>query len=563
MNNNRVTVTFDAAVPFPDLRIAEYSGLAASKPVDAAAGATGVGTLSGAAVTTTTAIDLLVGANYVTTATTAPGSGYASRILTSPDGSILEDGISTSAGRYFASSPIAPSGAWIMQLVAFRAALGTQPPPSAPTGLAAAASGGGIALSWMPPSSGTVTQYLVERCQGVGCTSFTQITTTGANRYSDSTVTPSMSYSYRVRAQDAAASLPSGYSNIASALAQSAPKGAIAFVQRNYAAPQSPQTVVSATYGGSQTAGNLNVVVVGWNDSAAQLESVTDTRGNVYNLAAGPSVNNGYITQAIYYAANIGAANASSNAVTATFDRPAAFVDLRIAEYAGIAAASPVAAVATGVGNSGSSATSALDTADASDLLVAANTVTTGTTGAAAGYTSRVITSPDSDILEDSVVAAAGGYGATASLAAPGPWVMQVVAFRGASGVSSPVPPPGAGPGTPPTISGSPPASVQIGQTYNFQPTASGGGSGGTLSFSIQNKPVWAAFSIATGALTGTPSAANAGSYAGISISVSNGTSSAALSPFTISVQAATSANSPPTISGTPATSITVGSAYV
>src|SRR6185437_12630031 len=60
------------------------------------------------------------------------------------------------------------------------------------------------------------------------------------------------------------------------------------------------------------------------------------------------------------------------------------------------------------------------------------------------------------------------------------------------------------------TISGSPATSVQAGQTYKFQPTAKDS-SGATLSFSVQNKPSWASFSIATGALSGTPTSSNTG----------------------------------------------------
>jgi C1A family cysteine protease len=42
-----------------------------------------------------------------------------------------------------------------------------------------------------------------------------------------------------------------------------------AYVQGNYATPQDPQTTVSVPYAGAQTAGHLNVVIVGWNDSTA------------------------------------------------------------------------------------------------------------------------------------------------------------------------------------------------------------------------------------------------------------------------------------------------------
>ena len=59
---------------------------------------------------------------------------------------------------------------------------------------------------------------------------------------------------------------------------------------------------------------------------------------------------------------------------------------------------------------------------------------------------------------------------------------------------------------------------------------------GTTLSFSIQNAPAWATFSSATGQLSGTPAAGNAGSYSNIVISVSDGSSTEALAPFSITV---------------------------
>ena len=49
---------------------------------------------------------------------------------------------------------------------------------------------------------------------------------------------------------------------------------AISYVQGSYSTPQSPQTTVNVTFTAAQVAGDLNVVVVGWNDSTA-----TVTRG--------------------------------------------------------------------------------------------------------------------------------------------------------------------------------------------------------------------------------------------------------------------------------------------
>ncbi|HKS56904.1 MAG TPA: putative Ig domain-containing protein [Steroidobacteraceae bacterium] len=110
-----------------------------------------------------------------------------------------------------------------------------------------------------------------------------------------------------------------------------------------------------------------------------------------------------------------------------------------------------------------------------------------------------------------------------------------------------------------PTISGTPPTSVTVGKTYTFQPVAADADKN-TLGFSIQNKPVWATFSSATGQLSGTPTAAQIGTFANVTISVSDGKASAALAPFAISVSSAP--NKVPTISGAPPTAVNAGSAY-
>ncbi len=114
----------------------------------------------------------------------------------------------------------------------------------------------------------------------------------------------------------------------------------------------------------------------------------------------------------------------------------------------------------------------------------------------------------------------------------------------------------------PPTISGTPPTTVVAGSAYSFQPQATGP-SGSTISFSVQNKPVWASFSIATGLLSGTPTSSQVGTYGGIVISASDGIASAALPTFSIGVTAPpTPTNTPPVISGTPATSVQADQAY-
>src|SRR5205814_8237654 len=114
-----------------------------------------------------------------------------------------------------------------------------------------------------------------------------------------------------------------------------------------------------------------------------------------------------------------------------------------------------------------------------------------------------------------------------------------------------------AAPNNPPTISGSPPTTGNVGTLYTFTPTASDTDTGTTLTFSVANKPSWATFSTTTGQLQGTPTAA--GTSANIAISVSDGQATASLPAFSIVV---TQPNRPPTISGTPATTATTGTAY-
>ena len=190
---------------------------------------------------------------------------------------------------------------------------------------------------------------------------------------------------------------------------------------------------MAVTYAAAQGHGHLNVVVVGWSDSSAHVISVSDSAGNVYALAVGPTVMSGTASQAIYYAKDIAAAAAGANVVTVTFNQPANYADVRAVEYAGVDATAPLDVVASGQGTGITSSTPAVTTTNAVDLLVAANLVSTGTIGAGSGFVLRLLTDPDSDIVEDRVVSATGSYAATAPLTASGTWIMQMAAFKAAS----------------------------------------------------------------------------------------------------------------------------------
>jgi hypothetical protein len=207
----------------------------------------------------------------------------------------------------------------------------------------------------------------------------------------------------------------------------------VSFVQVNATTPQSATSSVTVPFTNVQTAGDLNVVAVGWNDTSATVQSVADNLGNQYVLAAGP-VKGTALTQSIYYAKNI---LGGTNSVIVTFSKTATYPDVRVLEYSGADATSPLDVVASASGNSAAANSGSTTTTVANELIFGADTVATGTLAAGANFTPRIVTSPDSDLAEDRTVTATGSYSATATLTSSGPWVMQMVTLK-ASGSSVP-----------------------------------------------------------------------------------------------------------------------------
>jgi hypothetical protein len=95
---------------------------------------------------------------------------------------------------------------------------------------------------------------------------------------------------------------------------------------------------------------------------------------------------------------------------------------------------------------------------------------------------------------------------------------------------------------SPPTITGSPPTSTTAGAAYAFLPTARDANND-PLTFSITNKPSWAAFDTRTGRLSGTPTTANIGTTTGIVIRVSDGKATTSLPSFSLAVTQVASGN--------------------
>ena len=214
--------------------------------------------------------------------------------------------------------------------------------PTSPTNLTAAAiSGTQINLSWTASTDNVgVTGYLIERCQGAGCSTFAQIAApagTGTT-YSDTGLTAGTSYSYRVRATDAASNL-SGYSNTASTTTQA-----------DTQAPTSPTNLTAAAISGTQinlswTASTDNVGVTGYLiercqgagcSTFAQIAAPAGT-GTTYNdtgLTAGTSYS--YRVRATDAASNLsGYSNTASTATQADSQAPTSPTNLTAAAISG------------------------------------------------------------------------------------------------------------------------------------------------------------------------------------------------------------------------------------
>ena len=224
----------------------------------------------------------------------------------------------------------------------------------------------------------------------------------------------------------------------------------MAFVQTaNSGTPSGTATSKTATFASAQTAGNLNVVVI-VNGSASNttpsnlITSVTDTSGNTYAAA------NTWLTcasgasgagQIIYRAPNINAAGAGANTVTVATSAAVAYFSVTIAEYSGLATASPVDVVAgnkqDGSGTSTAS-TGSLTTTVATDTLFGSIAFFDGpnsTPGLTAGFTLRA--SYYTQLVADRVGVATGSYSMSAQSAGSSGWAAQLVAFKPSGGAGA------------------------------------------------------------------------------------------------------------------------------
>ena len=215
-------------------------------------------------------------------------------------------------------------------------------------------------------------------------------------------------------------------------LSSSTAVAAIGYVQNAWTNPSAPTSSVTATFASAQTAGDINLFIVGWADFTSTVSSVTDSKGNVYTLAVGPTRSSGNASQSIYYAKNIASAVANANTVTVTFSTAVAYPDLCILEYSGVSTTTPVDVSAAAASTGTALDSGAMATTVANDWIVLGDYIQHGTTSEGGGFTERLY-DDDSQVAADAIEGTAGTYHATATQDSTGWWILSAVALQPAN----------------------------------------------------------------------------------------------------------------------------------
>lgn len=202
------------------------------------------------------------------------------------------------------------------------------------------------------------------------------------------------------------------------------------------AQPVAPSSSAPA-YIQAQTAGNMNVVIISWNDASRSLVSVSDDAGNTYAVAAPTATYTSAgvsLRQAIYYAKNI-AAHAAGNTVHVTWDGTPSAPRIYALEFSGLDQSDPLDVYASGSGTVAGAtpvATGTAATGTPVELLVGAGLTTYQYQAAGANYNLAADLTSGS-LVEYASTTATGTYVANATTDSHAQnWLLQLATFRAA-----------------------------------------------------------------------------------------------------------------------------------
>ncbi len=367
------------------------------------------------------------------------------KVERSPDNvTFTQIGTTGSTITVYSDSPLAPATTYYYRAratnaagdsgysnVASAATLADTTPPTAPTSLAATAtSSTQINLTWTASTDNVgVTQYQIQRCQGAGCTAFAQVGTSTTPGYSDTGLLAATSYSYQVRALDAANNA-SGFSNIATTTTQpAAPPPPATLVQHTETSVLSGTNTISQTFPAASVSGDLILVTAKWGNQALSVSKISDNQGNVYNSVLGPTNWTGALKSAqTFYAKNIVGGGAPITITATLTGNSTSSIHLYQFEYTNIDPTNPIDTTCAAVGVGTSITCGPVTTNFANDLLFAVAFNDSAVTNAGTGFTT--LSTYHSNLVESMQTTAAGPYTGTATNTLSTSWFMHLLAIK-------------------------------------------------------------------------------------------------------------------------------------
>jgi len=277
-----VTCTAASGPTSTEIYVTELKGVNSSAPIDKVFSLGGSTSPASGSLTTTNANEFLWA--YIISGQVANASGWTP--LSNFDGNLVTSRTQATPGAVQASFSVSQD--WTLIDVALNP-IGTggtssdTQPPSAPSNLTASAfSSTQINLSWTASIDNVgVTGYMVERCQGAGCSNFAQIASLTAVTFNDTGLIASASYSYRVRATDAAGNL-STFSGIATATTQASTLISVSISPRRGGITTS-QTLTFA----AMVTNDVGSAGVTWTTTGGTLTGQTATSATFSSVSAG------------------------------------------------------------------------------------------------------------------------------------------------------------------------------------------------------------------------------------------------------------------------------------
>ena len=183
----------------------------------------------------------------------------------------------------------------------------------------------------------------------------------------------------------------------------------------------------SLTFPDSSASGNLLVVSFSIDNPLADVSSITDTHGNTYTRAAGPTDWQGGAYRGFtYYAANI-TGGAGPITVTITLTQQAGIIETYALEYTGIDRVDPLDQVSAGSGTGPNMDSGTKTTTQARELIYGFGMSSAASTVDPA-FTAR--NTMNSNFVADRTVSAIGSYNVTGTVGPSDSYMVHMVTFK-------------------------------------------------------------------------------------------------------------------------------------